>query len=298
MSTEFDPRITPAKPDVADWAFRDKIHARRYVHPTPYQVIRDGAPLCFTANLHARQESQLLFGEIFNVYERTGDWCWGQNMTDGYVGYVARINLTREIEEPSHVVHSLRTFCYRNPDLKDPVDRTISFGSRVRVGEEENGYSRIRGGDWIYSKHLMPIDIRVFDYVTTALTFIGQPYLWGGRSSQGVDCSALLQLALMRAGIQAPRDSDLQEKALGYPVDQAGDLSDIQEGDIIFFPGHAGIVVDNWRFLHANAFDMLVTIHGLSEVLDRAKAAGAPYTTVRRIDEYEHALPEATRAAV
>ncbi len=282
---DFDSRVTPARPDVADWSLRDRVQARRYIHPTPYQVIEDGAPLKFTASGRARQESQLLYGEVFNVYERQGDWFWGQNVDDSYVGFVRRNHLTKEVVENTHMVHSLRTFCYPEPDMKLPVDRTISFGSKVSVTGEQDSYSRIRGGDWIYSKHLLPLDTLFPDYLSTALTFLGTPYLWGGRSSKGLDCSALVQLCLMRSGIDVPRDADLLEQAVGYEVDQSKDLSAIKEGDLIFFPGHVGFVFDEWRFLHANAFDMQVSIHSLSEVLDRAQKNDEPYSSVRRISE-------------
>ncbi len=285
MSERFDSRITAARPDVADWSLRGRVQARRYVHPTPYRVVRDGAPLVFNASLRARQESQLLYGETFNVYERQGDWCWGQNTTDGYVGFVLRNHLSRNTETPNHRVRTLSTFCYPRPDIKAPVDRTISIGSLVTVSDQDGDFLRIEGGDWVYAKHLTALEEPVEDYIATALTLLGVPYLWGGRSSRGVDCSALVQIALTCAGIDAPRDSDLQEIELGEAVPQDGDVSDVREGDLIFFPGHVGFVIDNWRFLHANAHDMQVSIHGLSEVLDRARKSNAPPSSVRRLNQ-------------
>jgi cell wall-associated NlpC family hydrolase len=132
---------------------------------------------------------------------------------------------------------------------------------------------------------LVTLDYTTSDVVGTALKFIGVPYLWGGRSALGLDCSALVQLAMAMAGIAAPRDADLQEASVGTPVamDNEQDFSRLAEGDLVFFPGHVGLFVDNWRFLHANAFDMQVSLHGFSEVLDRAESENAPVTSIRRI---------------
>jgi len=137
----------------------------------------------------------------------------------------------------------------------------------------------------LFSHHLQALGEVESDYIATAINFLGMPYLWGGRTARGLDCSALVQLSLARAGLPVPRDSDQQEKSLGQLVGDGTDLRDIEEGDVIFFPGHVGFVLEGFRFLHANAFDMRVSVHRLSDVLDRAKESGQWFTSIRRISQ-------------
>ncbi len=285
MAASMDRRITPARNDLAaDW-LRDKVKAEHYVAGAPRTVIRDGAPLYFTPERSATMESQLIHGEVFQVYEERNGWCWGQNLTDNYVGYVPAADLAAGVPAPDHQIAALHAHLYTEPDLKRPTAGMISMSGRVKIVDVEGRFCRIASGHWLHSRHLVSLGYTTQDLVGTAVKFIGVPYLWGGRTAQGLDCSSLVQIALAMAGIPAPRDSDLQEASVGTPVamDNPQDFSRITEGDLVYFPGHVGFFVNGWRFLHANAFDMQVSLHGFSDVLDRANADNAGVTSIRRV---------------
>ncbi len=283
-----DPRITPARDGLAaDW-LRGQVEAARYTPGTPRTVIRDGAPLRFAPDRNAGLESQLIYGEIFQVLDERDGWCWGQNQSDGYVGYVPSVDLAENVPSPDHQVAALHSHLYTEPDLKRPVAGIISMSARVKIVDVEGKFCRIASGHWLHSRHLVSLDYSTQDFIGTALKFIGVPYLWGGRTAFGLDCSSLVQIALGMAGIAVPRDSDLQESgpnAIGSLVEMDGeqDYSHLEEGDLVFFPGHVGFYVSDWRFLHANAFDMQVSLHGFSDVLDRANRDNAGVSSIRRI---------------
>lgn len=285
MNLPMDPRITPARKDLAAEHLRGRVEAVKYVPGIPYRITVDGVDLRFSPDSTARTESQLIFGETFVVYDRNGDWCWGQSARDDYVGYVPTEALSAELHEPTHLVATRSSHLYPEPDLKQPPLGLISMTAPVQVVGTEGGYSRLAGGEWIFSKHLVSLQDLDRDYIAHAWKFVGTPYLWGGRSCRGIDCSAFVQLALCLAGHRAPRDSDLQAATLGDPVPQSdpGDFNAIEPGDLVFFPGHVGIYLGGWQFLHANAFDMQVSLHRFSDVLDRANAAKEGVTAIRRI---------------
>ncbi|MDP6873197.1 MAG: NlpC/P60 family protein [Alphaproteobacteria bacterium] len=283
-----DPRITPARDDLAANRLRGQVTAARYVEGSPRTVVRDGAPMRFSPDRKAGLESQLIHGEIFQVYEERDGWCWGENLTDNYVGYVPAVDLADNLPAPDHQVAALHSHLYTEPDLKRPVAGIISMSARVKVVDVEGKFCRIASGHWLHSRHLVSLDYSTQDFVGTAMKFIGVPYLWGGRTAMGLDCSSLVQLALGMAGIAVPRDSDLQESGTGAPgipiaMEDGQDFSQLEEGDLVFFPGHVGFFVGDWRFLHANAFDMQVSLHGFSDVLDRANRENTPVTSIRRI---------------
>jgi cell wall-associated NlpC family hydrolase len=281
----YDRRITPARPDIAAAQLRGEVVADRFVEGTPYRVVADGTSLRFTPDANAGVETQLLFGETFVVFDRADGWCWGQLEFDGYVGYVPADALAPHPWQATHMVGVRSTHLYPAPDLKRPPLGMASISCPVRVIGEDNGFCQLESGEWIFSGHLLATTETAPDYIAHGSKLIGTPYLWGGRSGQGIDCSAFVQLSLRLAGISAPRDSDQQERQLGVPVeiDTPGDFSALMAGDLVYFPGHVGIYVDGWQFLHANAFDMQVALHRFSDVLDRAKAADAGVTSIRRI---------------
>jgi cell wall-associated NlpC family hydrolase len=129
------------------------------------------------------------------------------------------------------------------------------------------------------ASHLAPLDHRETDFVAVAERFLGTPYLWGGKTNYGLDCSGLVQLALTACGIRCPRDSDMQERALGALVD----MKNLRRGDLVFWKGHVAIVRDPKTFLHANAFHMAVAVEPIAEAIARIAGAGSEVTSVKRL---------------
>jgi len=271
-----DPRTNAYRPDLAAAHLEGIVQAERFIEGVPCQLCTGFATVKAAPDFESRQTTQALFGETVTVYEEHDGWVWGQIETDGYVGYLRLDTLSGETPEPTHRVSAIRTFLFPEPDLKSPTLDVLSLTSRVAVVGETNGFAELEQGGWVFAKHLARLENVAPDYVATAGRLIGVPYLWGGKTSMGLDCSGLVQIALAAAGMSVPRDTDQQAQAIGEAV--AG-LGDLRRGDIVFFPGHVGIMTGPERLLHANAFHMMVTEEPLAEVVAR----GAQVTGVRRI---------------
>ena len=226
--------------------------------------------------------SQLLYGEYFNVFEIKEGWAWGQSLKDGYVGYCAVDCLTLDLHQTTHHVSALSTHIYPKPDLKShPVDQLYMMSDVSVVDEnQKDGFLPLADGNWIYATHIAK-DYGV-DPVSEALKFLYTPYLWGGRSNAGIDCSGLIQIAFASIGIQISRDADLQELEIGITLD---DNEVPIHGDLAFFPGHVGIMLDDMHLLHANAHHMRVSIDPLHEVIDVVsfQTNKPPLTCIKRV---------------
>ncbi len=208
-----------------------------------------------------RRDSQMLYGETFRADMTEGNWASGVSETDGYRGYVDTGYLTPFAGEATHVVTRLLSHIYTKPDFKTRPVLILSFLSRVRLtGKTKDGFAEMENGGWMFAGHLAPVSDRKADHTETALMFLQAPYLYGGRTSLGIDCSGLVQLALMRSGIPCPRDSDQQQEAVGKSVDAP------QRGDLVFFKGHVGIMLDGENILNATARTMDVRVEKLSEL--------------------------------
>jgi cell wall-associated NlpC family hydrolase len=278
-----DPRIHPFRADLAAAHLRDTVAAPRYATGTVRTVTSGSAALRRRPADDAPLDTELLYGETVTVYDESGGWAWLQNAADGYVGYVRSDALGPEQAEPTHRLAVLRSFVFPEPNLKIPPRDMVSLNAALRVTGKDGAYSRLSDGHWIYSAHLSPVDSVERDHAAVALRFLGTPYLWGGRTSIGLDCSALVQLSLARCGISVPRDTDMQAATIGTAVDYTGDEDTLRRGDLVFWRGHVGIWVDRAIFVHANATDMMVAVGPLADIATRIEAAGAgPVTAVRR----------------
>lgn len=225
-------------------------------------------------------DTQMLFGELFSVLEEKDGWVRGQATLDQYPGHVRRDALGPIGPLPTHIVRVPRTFVYQSPDLKSPVVLWLGMNAKLALRSHDNGFSRIEDKGWIFAGHTAPVGAYAPDFAGVAETFLGTPYLWGGRDGLGLDCSGLLQTALLRAGIGCPRDT-YQQVALGEAV--ARDHRVLKRGDLIFWKGHVGIMRDAATLLHANAFHMQVFSEPLIEAEARIAQSGSEITAIRRL---------------
>lgn len=279
-----DRRLHAYRDDLADARLEGQVEAARFVEATRWQVGVGLAPLRREPSPEAGLVSELVFGETVLVYEDRNGIAWMQNETDGYVGYTDSAALSPAVHPPSHRVTAIHTCLFAEPHIRAPARAVLPMGSALCVTGSEGRYSRLATGGWVPTQHIAEEGSFERDLVAVAERFLGVPYLWGGRSSRGLDCSGLTQLSLARCGIRALRDSDMQEASLGAPVPFDGDESVLRRGDLVYWKGHCGIWVDNERFLHANASDMAVAYAPLREVIAWIeKIEGKPVSSVRRV---------------
>lgn len=279
----FDPRLTPARPDLAAAYLKDKVAAPRYAEGVSYRIMRGRAGLRTKPDHDATMDNELLFGEGFTVYDIANGWAWGQSAEDGYVGYLRDIALGEEAPAPTHRVSASMTPLLPAPDIRRPYLDMLPMNAKVAVETREGNFARIAPDGYVFARHVVVLAHAEKDWVAVAERFIRAPYVWGGKTAAGIDCSGLVQSALEAGGISAPRDTDMQERALGRVLAAAPDLSGLQRGDLVFWSDHTGIMVDASYLLHASAFSMEVTVEKLADAVARNSASGRPVTSIRRL---------------
>ncbi len=282
MSKPLDNRRHAYRKDLASSSLQGIVEAPRFVTGTLYQAVHSVLPLRGEPDPAAHVQTQMLFGELITVYDTANGWAWGQLERDDYVGYVVADMLSATVVDGTHCVSALGTFVYPRADIKSPPMLHLSLNAQLAVAETDKDMSRLATGGYVVNRHIVQQNRPARDYVDVAERFLGVPYLWGGRSSLGVDCSGLVQLAMQRAGLVAPRDSDMQEAEIGESVLVPKSLEGLQRGDLVFWKGHVGIMVDGVMLLHANAYHMAVVIEPLSTTVARIARNGQQITSIKR----------------
>jgi cell wall-associated NlpC family hydrolase len=275
-----DPRINPFRPEIAAKYLQGQVEAARFVEGARHEVVEPIVALRRMPSHEARLDTQALLGERVIVYETTDEgWAWGQLETDGYVGWLSANALGKTGRAPTHKVAVPRTLGFPGPDIKLPPAVALPMGASVAIVRQDERFAVSANGWHLPLMHLAPIKARRADFVAVAEEFLNTPYLWGGKTSLGLDCSGLVQVALQAAGIACPRDSDMQELALG----KLSSLSELRRGDLVFWKGHVAIARDSETLLHANAHHMAVACEPAEATIARIKAAGSDVTSVKRI---------------
>jgi cell wall-associated NlpC family hydrolase len=278
-----DPRLTPARPDLAAKYLEGKVKAARFVEGEVFEISDALAPLREGPSSDAMLLTQALKGERVTIYDRTGEgFAWGQLNSDGYVGWLPDRALAKPAAKPTHKITALSTFAFPGPSIKLPPVETLVMGSLVTVTREDGPFAVTREGWHLPRQHLGGVDRFEKDFVAVAERFVGTPYLWGGKSSLGIDCSGLIQVALNAAGTGCPRDSDMQQDGLGRAL-SAAEAKNLQRGDLIFWNGHVAIARDAETLVHANAHHMAATIENTREAIARIKQAGSEITAIKRL---------------
>lgn len=276
-----DPRLHPYRSDLAAESLRGIVFAPRYAMGEPVQITASHLPLRAAPRADAPLQTEGLFGETLALYESREGWGWVQLDRDRYVGYLPLEGVSRKIVAPTHKISALRTYLYPAPDIKTPPLGQLSLNAQIAVTDEQGPFLALADGGFLYAAHAAPLDATEDDFVAVAERFAGTPYLWGGRTSLGLDCSGLVQLALEAAGIEAPRDTDMQAASLGTPID--AEREPLARGDLVFWPGHVGIMSAPDRLLHANAHHMAVAEEDFVQACRRIAAAGHTVSQIKRM---------------
>ncbi len=281
-----DPRINPYNENIAAAHLEGKVEAKGYASPLRHQVRMPVVPLHRKPATASPLETQLVMGSEFDVYDMHATWLWGQEVQEdgkGYVGFVPKMALTPRIFAPTHRVSAIRAPAFLKADLKSAIRISLPMNAKLLAEEEDGDYIKMLDVGYVHKSHIVEIGTEPTDFVEAAEMHFGLPYVWGGVSPDGVDCSGLVQTALRAAGSDAPRDADLQEAALGKAIGFNEELMGLERGDLVFWKGHVGIMGDPQMLLHANAHHMSVAIEPLREAVERIAETAGPITSIKRL---------------
>lgn len=288
-----DPRRNAYREDLAAETLKDKVKAARYAAGELRQIVGAAAPLRVIPRFDAPLLTQALFGEMVTVYDVQNGWAWVQLKNDDYVGYMPADNFSVLIEEPTHWIFARATFVYPAPELKRPPITQLSFGSKLTVIGYEGRFAELSRGGFVFSGHLKPIDEKAADFVARAENMLGTPYLWGGRSGTGIDCSGLVQTSMQSMGMICPRDADMQENEVGEKLSDA-DVAKLKRGDLVFWRGHVGIAQSDKDLIHASGHLMEVVSEPIWSAVERIATTHGDVTSMKRIPDLKLEQNKAT----
>ncbi|MCP4936252.1 MAG: C40 family peptidase [bacterium] len=271
--TPLDVRINAYRSDCAAAHLHGLVEAPNYVEGRLARIIAAKVSLHNGPDYDTGAVSEIIYGYDVTVYDEASGWAWVQNNRDGYVGYLPSGCLSSDMTQPTHKVTALSTFSYGAADLKTPLPHKLYMNSQLHIVEREDDYMRLRDGRFVHCQHVAELHEIADDFVSVAERYLEVPYLWGGRTCDGIDCSGLVQIAFEFSGLSCPRDSDMQQSLPGRTLD-LGSMEEMQRGDLVFWPGHVAIMVDDTMLLHANARDMAVSVEPFFAAVTRIASRG------------------------
>jgi cell wall-associated NlpC family hydrolase len=280
--TELDRRLHAYRSDLADARLRGRVEAAEYTEGSRRRLRAPIAGLYREPRFDAMQMTQVLLGESVRLFDAREGWAWVQCENDGYVGYLSEDVLDEASGEPTHRVAVPSSLMFQAPDIKSQPVTSLPMNARLEVTGIEGRFASLVNGQFAIAGHLLPIAGHAADFVGVAEQFLHVPYLWGGKSVAGIDCSGLVQISLEAAGVKCPRDSDMQEEQLGHALPVNG-RENLRRGDLIFWKSHVGIMKDEVQLLHANAQHMMVVAEPLSDAVARIASQGSEVTAIRRL---------------
>lgn len=278
-----DPRLHAFRSDLADIRLKGRVEAARFVRGAQYRITAPVVDVRHGPHGGSGMDTQLLLGTDILVFERQNGYAWIQSREDGYVGYIDDSMMERDNTPHTHQVIVPRTFLYPAADLRLSPAVALSLGNRFAVIAEQETrgtrYGLLQSGQALVLSHLRPVEQPAKDYVRVAEQLVHTPYLWGGASGFGVDCSGLVQLAMAAAGKKVPRDSDMQAGTIGTVIT---DPDALQRGDLVFWRGHVAIMTDRTHILHANGASMTVCREAFAQAQARIARTDGPPVCLRR----------------
>jgi cell wall-associated NlpC family hydrolase len=284
LSDQLDRRFHAYRDDIAAAELAGKLDGRRFVEGRLRQVRWSAAPLRRRPEVDAPLDTEALLGETVVVYEEAGGWSWCQLVEDHYVGYLPTGALGTEILPQTHRVSAVIAIVYAKPSALSEMVRHAALNAAVSVVSIDGRFAKLADGGYIGTQNLAGMDDHEPDYVATAMRFLGLPYRFGGKTAFGIDCSGLVQKALRAAGMRGPRDSDEQYRLIASGGKALGTRLDaLRRGDIAFWSGHIGIMLDDTNLVHANATNMAVTVEPIGQVVSRTEGESATYLGAVRL---------------
>lgn len=281
-SDRLDPRRHAYREDLAADSLRGKVMAERFVSGELQRVARATAALRRAPDPALGFDTELVYGETVQVFDTANGWAWCQAIRDGYVGYTPYDALALDVPAATHRVSAIGTFLHGQPDIKSPPLMHLSINAPLAVADVGEKFYRLATGGYVIARHVSPLGKVARDFVDIAERLIGVPYLWGGRTRVGLDCSALVQISMQAAGLACPRDSDMQEAEVGANLLVPDELTGLRRGDLVFWKGHVGIMADGIMLVHANAHHMAVVAEPLSTAKQRIARAGSEISSIKR----------------
>ncbi len=212
-------------------------------------------------NIRSEVTSQILYGERFKILSKRKGWIKIKSLYDRYSGFIKNKTYVKELKI-SHKVSNIQANIFNKPNVK--TKKNLYFGSKLSAIEKRNGFVRFEKNQWVKLKDIKKITHKEKNFIKIFKLFLKTKYVWGGKTSKGIDCSALLQIFFYYNDVFYPRDTKDQIK---YSTKKKS--KKFKKGDIIFWEGHVAICVNSKQLIHAYGPEKKVIIMPIKKTIKR-----------------------------